>query len=999
MKHKMLKTATAIFAVATSATLPMTFCVAMASLPSFAADRAISADYTLTEDETVDGTLAVARGVTVDLAGHNLTVKGLTGGANSALVAGRYHLLEYVTATGSQYVQIDYTPLQNDRVEMKFRFTANYSSAEFLYCTRMPSSMQSFSCVRTASAKLRLDHGGGKQTTVNNVIAKDKDHHLVVDGQTGGYVCENLTGRTSLSGSFTRDTTPFAPPAPFYLFTGGEYDDAGVFTTSSSRVRGRFYWFRVYGEDGALKCSIVPARDTNGTDGDESDDVIGFYNLVTGAFLTPVGTLTGDGDYSDDAGRIVNTAKTLSELRVEVSAGAAVTNDVVELSGNVKVVKRGDGDFVQTRPYQTHCGGTDVEAGALRCAIQGRRQPFGLANDNLLVNGNFDAGSITNGSTYQYTGSVAWPENPHWTCDGKNVGLTTANGTWVNTGYDVGKYAMYLRSDKNGSDVHAEQSFRVLNPGHYRFSFTYMAVPNNARKGATLRANLIHGGVTNALCGFAVSSAAKQYFSRRVEVAEAGEYTLQFCQDVADKVLANSIDDVVFAPVLEENNLLKNGSFDDGTVTENSGKYQYASSTDWTECPYWTCDGANAGLSTANGTWAANETFVGTYAAYLRTYASGGDAWFEQTVHIGDPGAYALWFTCSQCANSARRNEPFHVLLIHGGVTNHVMSVTASNTSFRYHGKVVDITEPGHWTLQFRQHQTSDVRSSNINDVYFGRVPSVIVRDGATLDMNGTFEYDKYPIVMDGGTFVNTGARGAHNGTGEQCRQLGKVILSADSTFDMRHAYSMRSIENDVWNETAMNLGGHELSVVLTNADEHLYIENCVITNGTIRASGEAGYIAFIDAASRAPDTDLVLGRYLPHANLDDVRSLTLGYPSEQSVDNYTGVTTVRGTFKCLTPNFGNTKLMDGATWDLSGNTGSFSLVSAAGGSQTISFEDDATVTLHLGGRDTPSRMVSWTAAVPSNIEGLAFVSDDGRRLRVKDDGIYIYKGMMIIVR
>ena len=108
---------------------------------------------------------------------------------------------------------------------------------------------------------------------------------------------------------------------------------------------------------------------------------------------------------------------------------------------------------------------------------------------------------------------------------------------------------------------------------------------------------------------------------------------------------------MVFAPVLEENNLLKNGSFDEGSI---SGSYQYASSTEWTENPHWTCDGKNVGLSTANGTWADTGSFVGKYAAYLRTMANGGDAWFEQTMHIDDPGAYALWFTCSLCANSGR---------------------------------------------------------------------------------------------------------------------------------------------------------------------------------------------------------------------------------------------------------------------------------------------------------------------------------------------------------
>ena len=49
------------------------------ALPSYAADRTISADYMLTADETVDGVLTVDAGATVDLNGHKLTVKGLAG--------------------------------------------------------------------------------------------------------------------------------------------------------------------------------------------------------------------------------------------------------------------------------------------------------------------------------------------------------------------------------------------------------------------------------------------------------------------------------------------------------------------------------------------------------------------------------------------------------------------------------------------------------------------------------------------------------------------------------------------------------------------------------------------------------------------------------------------------------------------------------------------------------------------------------------------------------
>ena len=988
METKMIRTAIAAICVA-------------AALPSLAADRTITSDYTLSADETVDGTLTIAPGVTVDLNGHNLTVSALAGGGNS-LIDGRYQVLGYITADRTQYVMSDYTPMASDRVVMKFRFADNSKIYQFLFCTRLDGSRQSFSMLRNNSTttNVRIDHGGN-QKSANLSLTSGKDYLIVMNG--GGSAAARVPAEgTNVGVSFTADPVA-APPGPFALLSGGAYDDAGTTFTENSnyRCKGNFYWFKVNSKDGTLKCLIVPAKDTKGT-ADESDDVIGMYNLVSGTFLPPAaGTFTGGGEYAGEGGRIVNTSTTLSELRMNVAAGATVENDAVSIAGNVKLVKAGEGTFVASQYKQAYAGGTDVEGGVLKAGTFGSSQPFGLCNDNLLFNGSFDAGSITNGSTYMYAFSTKWPENPGWTCDGKNVGLTTANGTWVNTGYDIGKYAMYLRSPDNAAygPAHAEQTFRIADPGQYRFSFTYMAVPANDRKGATLRAYLIHGGVTNMTVNLgAVTSAARQSFSRRVEITEAGEYTLQFYQDAGNKVLANSIDDVVFAPVLEENNLLRNGSFDEGNITDHSGKYQYASSTEWTENPYWTCDGKNVGLSTANGTWAGTGTFVGKYAAYLRTDANGGDAWFEQTMHIDDPGAYALWFTCSMCALADRRNEPFHVLLIHNGETNHVMSVTADNGSFRYYGKVVEITEPGDWTLQFRQYETSTVRSSNINDVYFGRVPQIIVREGATFDANGQYSFGKYPLVMDGGTFVNSGGRAAHDVADSL---LGTVLLSKDSLFAITNSYAMRAYDYGTVGRSRMNLGGHELGIKLFSTQ--FYIEKCTITNGSIKVSEETGdmhYVCFIDGDTDATGVDLTLKTGYVASDVTGIRNLTFTDPDAPQYGSKTLY--VSGTLKCLLPDFPNIRLADGATLDLSENTGTFSLNGTQNG-RAISFADNATIALKLGSSRHPSKIIGWTTA-PTNLDTLTFVrsaEDAERKYRVvkKDDGIYILTGMMIIVR
>ena len=974
--------------------------------PSFAADLAITSDTSLDADTTVDA-LTIAPGVTLDLNGHDLAVSSLAGGGNS-LIGGRYQILGYVTADRTQYVQTDYTPIASDRAEMKFRFTDGSTSVQALFCTRLPDSQQSFTFLRLKSGSSttygRIDHGSNQSGTVNFAIKDNKDFVFTLDGATGVGSARNLTDGTVTDKSVT--AAPLSsPPGPFILLSGGNYasDGSGTFNeVSSYRSKGRFYWFKVNGRDGALKCLIVPAKDTQGTD-DESDDVIGMYNLVSGTFLAPaVGTFTDcGGEYSGEGGRIVNTSATLSELRVNVPDGAATTNDSVEVAGNVKLVKDGGGTFIASRLGQSYGGGTDVADGILVAGAYGDRQPFGLCEDNLLFNGSFDAGSITNGTAWQYSSSVAWPENPGWTCDGKNEGICTPDsaGTWVLSSIDVGKYAIYLRSQtESHGEANVEQTFRVRSPGRHRFSFAYMGPNRDDRKNGTLSARLIHGGTTNLLCTFSVpSSSRRAVFSRIVEIDEAGEYTLQFNLAAEANYKAVSIDDVEFSPVLEELNLIKNGTFDEGDI--GSAGFLYASGMEWTECPYWTCDGGNVGLSTDDGTWLIVGSRIGKYAAYLRTTSGCAEegAWFEQTVTVADPGRYAIRFSCALCANTSRRGQPVNVYLNHGGRTNLLMSVTATVESLRCFGTYVDILETGDYTLRFQQDRTSDVRSSNIDDVHFSKVPSVVVRSGAAFDVAGARSYGKYPLVMDGGTFVNSGARG---GQAVADSLLGTVLLSADSLFAITNAYAMRAYSYGTVKQSYIDLGGHELEIRL--AADSFYVEKCTMTNGSVRVSENASekYFCFINGDSVAMDVDMSLMTCYAASSVAGLRNLTFSDPD--GTHHESGTLGVSGTFKTLMDKFPNVKLADGATLDLSENTGTFSL-DGTKDSRKVSFANGATIALRLGGRRAPSRIVGWTTA-PSNLDTLTFVpaaDDIGGHYSIvkKSDGLYIRAGFMMIVR
>ena len=109
--------------------------------------------------------------------------------------------------------------------------------------------------------------------------------------------------------------------------------------------------------------------------------------------------------------------------------------------------------------------------------------------------------------------------------------------------------------------------------------------------------------------------------------------------------------------------------------------------------------------------------------------------------------------------------------------------------------------------------------------------------------------------------------------------------------------------------------------------------------------------------------------------------------------------------------------MMNGSTIDLSGKTGAWSIQSSIANAansygltaaqqtarKTVSFADNATVKIKLGERKvkTGDKIVDWTGKTPANLSTLRFTSADGEKFAVskKDDGLYITRGFMILVR
>ena len=415
-------------------------------------------------------------------------------------------------------------------------------------------------------------------------------------------------------------------------------------------------------------------------------------------------------------------------------------------------------------------------------------------------------------------------------------------------------------------------------------------------------------------------------------------------------------------------NLVKNGSFDDGTVppSQNSGNWSWSNVADFGN-PNWTASPQECvGLSKAGTGWVNSDNNVDTYALFFRTTADGSDAYVEQVVRIDKPGTYRIKFDyMAYSGDSARRGATIRATLVRNGTTNIVSVVgNITNTKAATAEATGTVSEAGEYTLRIQQDAGFKVLASAVDDVALvcGENAEVTVKAGGTLDMNGQTGYNETLIIMDGGTLVNSGSGVNYNNLA-----LGNVRLTANSTFALSNNYAIAANDGSSYGETFLDLGGNTLDVSLSGSG-NLYLSNCFMTNGAINVSSDDNrLITFFGAPSRAVNVDLTVGdgiRFYPNVetSVSGIRNFTL---NGGCYDNAaaTGTVEVVGTFKCTTNIFCNVKLMDGATFDLSDETGPFNAESGSKNyKRYVTFANDSAVNVEIGDRvvKIDDKLITW---------------------------------------
>ncbi len=416
-------------------------------------------------------------------------------------------------------------------------------------------------------------------------------------------------------------------------------------------------------------------------------------------------------------------------------------------------------------------------------------------------------------------------------------------------------------------------------------------------------------------------------------------------------------------------NLLQNWNFDEGAVGNNSGDWSYANGGNGFSLPGWTTSNTGKiGLSKASGTWVAKGRGVGKYALYLQSNKSSADV--AQDVVVTAPGTYYYRFIYA--ARPSYAGATTELRLIHGGTSQTLASVTTTADTYSTCEGTVEIAEAGDYTLQFFQLLSQTDKANTIDEVVFARLDAnatsgtVKVNEGATLEMNGKYDFFQNIFILNGGTLQN--ATGTDIGSGTA--QMKYMFLTTNSTLNIQNSYGF---VGNGYTRSILDLGGHTLTVNLNAGGKLFYLYNTEVRNGVL---------------------DVIDGGWL-------------AYRETSKHNEGTAAFKVRGTFTPMTDTFYGCQMQDKSTIDLSARTTVWNTTTAAAseakGSTTVTFADGATVTIDFtAGRaalrqllELDNRYVAkWTTeTAPANTVKFvpsATLRSLGYRVQVESDGIKI---------
>ena len=266
--------------------------------------------------------------------------------------------------------------------------------------------------------------------------------------------------------------------------------------------------------------------------------------------------------------------------------------------------------------------------------------------------------------------------------------------------------------------------------------------------------------------------------------------------------------------------------------------------------------------------------------------------------------------------------------------------------------------------------------------------------DGAGSTNSGAYGHKNASVTclytLDGGTLANLGGYIPSGWT-----MLSRVQLTADSTINAAADFGFI---NGGYNAHTLDLDGHRLGVTVASG-KTFFLYNLTVRNGTFAASG-AGTLTFDKTAFNGANADFDIN-CIARINLANISMSNLTWGASASAVSGNNKISVYGALKPVGTKFPNIEMKNNSTFDLRSNTLPWSTTASQDG-RVCSFANDATaIYVKLGDRKVPSktRIVTWNTK-PANTVKFKF-ADEGQTgsLAAKDDGLYVLRGFLIIVK
>ncbi|MBQ6926121.1 MAG: hypothetical protein IJQ73_15910 [Kiritimatiellae bacterium] len=212
---------------------------------------------------------------------------------------GDYTPVEWIKASGSQWIFTGYTPAADDRVEMKAMLAADNASQTF-WCSRgTTTTTNTFTAFflyvsGQSNRKVRFDYGGKSPASdfSSAALAKSVVYVLSADGATKACKVTRASDSAVVATATMTEATPLDPASPFSLLASHTQGAALTASTAQNQMANfgsyTLYYFRVYGADGSLKRNFIPARDDAAASGSLAQ--YGLYETVGGTFHPGLGT-------------------------------------------------------------------------------------------------------------------------------------------------------------------------------------------------------------------------------------------------------------------------------------------------------------------------------------------------------------------------------------------------------------------------------------------------------------------------------------------------------------------------------------------------------------------------------------------------------------------------------------------------------------------------------------------------------------------------------------